>query len=47
VVISSLYVLDDLKGIIDVGGFGEGFHEGIVPFHAIENPGNPDLNSLD
>jgi len=40
-------VLDDLESSVQAAGFGEGFHEGIVPFHAIENPGNPDLNSLD
>jgi hypothetical protein len=24
-------VLDGIEGIVDAGGFGDGFHEGIVP----------------
>jgi hypothetical protein len=26
-----VHMLDDLQGVVDAGGFGEGFHEGIVP----------------
>jgi len=25
-----IHVLDDFEGSVDAGGFGEGFHEGIV-----------------
>jgi hypothetical protein len=27
---SIVYVLDDLDGSVDTGGFGKGFHQGIV-----------------
>jgi hypothetical protein len=30
-------VLDDLEGIVDMGGFGEGFHEGFVPLMEVDN----------
>jgi hypothetical protein len=30
-------VLDDLKGGVDAEGFGEGFHEGIVPIIKVDN----------
>lgn len=30
-----IYVLDDLEGDVDMGGFGEGFHEGIVPLMTV------------
>jgi hypothetical protein len=32
-----IHVLDDLEGGVDAGGFCEGFHEGVVPFLAVEN----------
>lgn len=31
-----VYVLDDLEGSVDAGGFGEGFHEGMVPLMAVD-----------
>ena len=32
-----VHVLDDLEGRVDAGGFGDGFHEGIVPLMAVDN----------
>ena len=29
-------MLDDLQGFVDAGGSGEGFHEGIASFLALE-----------
>jgi len=35
-----IHLLDDLQGGVDTGGFGEGFHEGIVLLMAVKNPEN-------
>jgi len=35
-----LYMPDDLEGSVAARGFGERFHEGIVPFMVVDNPGN-------
>jgi hypothetical protein len=38
-----VYILDDLEGSVEAGGFGEGFHEGIVPFLAVDYLKHPVL----